>query len=581
MDKIFNIKINGKELEYKIPVNYIEVTNAVNNIPFCIVKLYEFTNVDNEFLLNNNDLKIGADVEIEYKDDNDKSKIFSGVIVNKSFILDSDIEESYVVLKCYHKFFNMTISNKCHYFLDKTDKEIIEDIVSKYGYTVELGDMPLKRDFFYQNNISDWNFINNIARFYGYVVDVDIEKDKLIINKPNKNSSNQKISLGNNVININLTVDGESQIDSYEGKYWDIKKQSCSNVESTNNSVENSFGNIKSSELIKNTGNQKSNIINDSFNEKEYKTCLNGFVELNRYSKIQGNITILGNKDIKQNTTVEINNFSDVFKGNAYVNKVQHIYKNEQSGWITKVYIGLKKQDNFNNIKDNFNISNIVGLKYGIVLKIDGDPENNFRVFVNIPTINKPEEGLWCRISSIYASNNCGITFLPEKGDEVILGFIENNPKEPIIIGNVYNSKNKSSVTIDAENNIKSIKTKSGMEINFNEKDKIIKISTDDKRSITISDKNKSIEMLNENEKIFINKDSIEIKSSKDIKLDGNNISLNAKSSINIKGNNEVKIDGNNIKVNGNIGANIKGGTSTKIESSGITEIKGSMVKIN
>ena len=118
MDKIFNIKINGKDLEYKIPVNYIEVTNAVNNIPFCVVKLYEFTNVYNEFLLNNNDLKIGADVEIEYKDDNDKSKIFSGVIVNKSFILDSDIEESYVVLKCYHKFFNMTISNKCHYFLD-------------------------------------------------------------------------------------------------------------------------------------------------------------------------------------------------------------------------------------------------------------------------------------------------------------------------------------------------------------------------------------------------------------------------------------------------------------------------------
>ena len=41
------------------------------------------------------------------------------------------------------------------------------------------------------------------------------------------------------------------------------------------------------------------------------------------------------------------------------------------------------------------------------------------------------------RLSSIYASNNCGITFFPEKGDEVILGFIENNPKEPIIIGNV------------------------------------------------------------------------------------------------------------------------------------------------
>ena len=578
MDKIFNLKINGKDLDYKFPINYIEVTNYVNNIPYCVIKLYEFTDIDNEFLLNNSDLKIGADVEVEYDDNNVKNTIFKGIIVNKSFLLDSDIEESYVVLKCYHKFFNMTLTTNCNYFIDKTDKEIVEEILSKYGYSSNVGSMILKREFLYQNNISDWDFINNIARHYGYVVDID--KDKLTIDKPKKDKSNQKIILGDNVININLTLDGESQIEGFEGKYWDIKKQSCSNVESSNNSSENSFGNVNSSDLIKNSGKQKCNIINDSFNETEYKTYLDGFIELNRYSKIQGNVTILGNKDIKQNTTIEISNFSDVFNGSAYINKVQHIYKNEDSGWITKVYVGLKKQDKYN-IKDNFNIGNIVGLKYGVVLKIDGDPENNFRVFVNIPTINKSEEGIWCRLSSIYASNNCGITFFPEKGDEVILGFIENNPKEPIIIGNVYNNKNKSSVTIDAENNIKSIKTKSGMEINFNEKDKILKINTSEKRSITISDKDESLELLNDNGKIVINKDSIDVKSSKDINIDGNNITLSANGTIKIKGTNEVNLDGNNIKVNGGICVNIKGGTNTKIESSGITEVKGTMVKIN
>jgi len=578
MDKIFNVKVKGKDLDYKFPVSYIEVTNSVNNIPYCVVKLYEFTDINNEFLINNTDLSIGSDVEIEYDKDNDKNKIFTGVIVNKSFLLDSDIEESYVVLKCYHKFFNMTLTSKCNYFIEKTDKEIVEDILSKYGYSSNVGQMTLKRNFLYQNNISDWDFINNIARHYGYVVDID--KDKLIIDKPKKDKSSQKITLGDNVININLTLDGESQIEGFEGKYWDIKKQSCSNVKSSNNSNENSFGNVKSSDLIKNSGKQNCNVINDSINENEYKIYLDGFIELNRYSKIQGNITILGNKDIKQNTTIEISNFSDVFNGTAYINKVQHIYKNEYSGWITKVYVGLKKQDNYN-IKDNFNIGNIVGLKYGVVLKVDGDPENNFRVFVNIPTINKSDEGLWCRLSSIYASNNCGITFFPEKGDEVILGFIENNPKEPIIIGNVYNSKNKSSVTVDAENNIKSIKTKSGMEINFNEKDKILKINTSEKRSITISDKDESLEFLSDNGKIVINKESIEIKSNKDIKIDGNNITLSAKGAIKIKGTNEVNLDGNNVKVNGGIGVNIKGGTNTKIESSGITEVKGTMVKIN
>ena len=119
------------------------------------------------------------------------------------------------------------------------------------------------------------------------------------------------------------------------------------------------------------------------------------------------------------------------------------------------------------------------------------------------------------------------------------------------------------------------------MEINFNEKDKILKINTSEKRSITISDKDESLELLNDNGKIVINKDSIDVKSSKDINIDGNNITLSANGTIKIKGTNEVNLDGNNIKVNGGICVNIKGGTNTKIESSGITEVKGTMVKIN
>ena len=90
-----------------------------------------------------------------------------------------------------------------------------------------------------------------------------------------------------------------------------------------------------------------------------------------------------------------------------------------------------------------------------------------------------------------------------------------------------------------------------------------------------------TLELLNDSGKIVINKDSIEVKTSKDIKIDGNNITLSAKGTIKIKGTNEVNLDGNNLKVNGGIGVNIKGGTNTKIESSGITEVKGTMVKIN
>ena len=583
MNKIFNIKINGKDIDNSFPVNYIEVNNSINNIPYCIIRLYEYTTVNGDFTIDKDDLKIGAKVDIEIDDDfvnnGQKDTIFSGLLINKSFVLDSNLEEYYVELKCYHKFYNMTLSSKCNYFIDKKDDEIINTIVSDYGYSVNLGTMDIKRDFLYQNNISDWDFISLIAKYYGYVVSID--KEKLIIDKPSKDKSKAKVELGQNLLKINLTLDGESQNDSIEGKFWDIKNQKCSDIiKNTNTEKENSFGNVKASDINKVAGNKKSLIINDSISELEYKKYLDSYIELNRYQKIHGYITILCDNSIIPNTTIDIDKCSKAFNGSGYINKVQHIYDNKTSRWITKLYVGLKKQDKID-LKDNFNIGGIVGLKYGIVLKLDGDPENNYRVFVNIPSIHKSGEGVWCRISSLYASKECGFHFFPEKDDEVILGFVENNPKEPIILGSFYNSKNKSSVTVDAENKIKSIKTKAGFEINFDEKDNILKINTDLERYITLSNSGECIEIVNGDEKMAINKDSIEIKCSKDVNISGNNITLNAQNNIKIKGNNEISADGNNVKINGNISVNIKGSTSAKVESSGITEIKGSMVKLN
>ena len=39
--------------------------------------------------------------------------------------------------------------------------------------------------------------------------------------------------------------------------------------------------------------------------------------------------------------------------------------------------------------------------------------------------------------------NQAGIFFYPEVGDEVILGFINDNPDDPIILGSLYNGNSK------------------------------------------------------------------------------------------------------------------------------------------
>ena len=47
------------------------------------------------------------------------------------------------------------------------------------------------------------------------------------------------------------------------------------------------------------------------------------------------------------------------------------------------------------------------------------------------------DSGVWARLSGFYASKTFGSVFYPEIGDEVILGFMDQDPANPIILASV------------------------------------------------------------------------------------------------------------------------------------------------
>ena len=50
MDKIFNVKINGKDLDKKFPINYIEVNNLIVIINMVMLDNLEM-DIDNDLLV--------------------------------------------------------------------------------------------------------------------------------------------------------------------------------------------------------------------------------------------------------------------------------------------------------------------------------------------------------------------------------------------------------------------------------------------------------------------------------------------------------------------------------------------------
>ena len=576
------VKVGGNNVTEKFPVTYVETFNGINRIPYCVVKLQEVPNSDKP-LMNDASFKIGAKVEVEFGYDDNTTNVFSGTLIRQSVNMDASIGMFLFEITAKDDSFKMTIANKVESYKEKVDADIIKAIISQAGLSANVGSMSVKHDLLTQYNVTDWDFINMRAEAYGFIV--SIKDSKVNVNAPQSGSCSKK-TFGEDIISINLDVAGDMQLDSANGRIWDVKSQKVKDVKG-NPIPEKSFGSMKYSDITKVNGKGESNFVHSGLSdETELKTLLDGVVSLNRLSKIQGVITVFGDNAITPDSCIAIEKCGEQFNGNAYVNAVQHIF--DEGVWTTKVYIGLSDKRYVNTHTDVFTpgvngvLPEVRGLIFGTVIKIDGDPENNFRVQVYIPTIHNPGEGVWCRLSTFYASQNGGAVFFPEVNDEVIVGFIENDPRYAVVLGSVYNPKNKPSVgDIKAENDTKKICTNSKMEVSFNEKDKIITITTPGKRTVTISDKDESLELINGNDGISITKGAINIKCSKDVTIEGKNINLKANSGIQLKSNSDMKIEGGNVSLKGSSGMKIEGGTSASLKSSGITEIKGRLVNIN
>lgn len=103
---------------------------------------------------------------------------------------------------------------------------------------------------------------------------------------------------------------------------------------------------------------------------------------------------------------------------------------------------------------------------YGVcaaVVEDNDDPEKEGRVKVSYPWLDDATVTEWCRVLQPYAGKDFGAFFVPEKKTEVLVAFTHGDMNEPIVIGGLYNGKDKPPTYHDGTQlDVKMIKTKAG-----------------------------------------------------------------------------------------------------------------------
>jgi uncharacterized protein involved in type VI secretion and phage assembly len=140
----------------------------------------------------------------------------------------------------------------------------------------------------------------------------------------------------------------------------------------------------------------------------------------------------------------------------------------------------------------------LYGVCTGLVEDND-DPENEGRVKVRFPWLDDATVSEWCRVIQPYAGNGFGAVFVPEKLCEVLVAFVHGDMNEPIVIGGLYNGKDKPPTHHDGTDvDVKMIKTQAGHVVRLDDsaQARAIELATAGGHKVVLDDQNKKIEIV-------------------------------------------------------------------------------------
>ena len=189
------------------------------------------------------------------------------------------------------------------------------------------------------------------------------------------------------------------------------------------------------------------------------------------------------------------------------------------------------------------------GLAFGIVTKNEDD-DGLARIRVKLELHNDDQESFWARIATPMAGSNMGIYFLPEVGDEVLVGFIGQDPAHPVVLGAVWNGKLAPPETNDGKNDRRLVRSRAGHELRFDDgKANEIELKLKDGPRVYLAE-NKAILETDSGNTVTIDNGEITVKAGKKITLTATEVVIDASGKAEMKAGGTCKVQGAMVEIN-------------------------------
>lgn len=546
----------------------VAVTSTVNKISSARLVYLDGAPAAGNFPLSNAATFLpGSAIEILAGPGNDPVSLFKGVVVRHSLKV-RDRSAPQLLVECRHAAFKLTVGRKNATFFDQKDSDVISAVLQAAGVAADVESTSVSHAQLVQFRASDWDFLLARAEANGKLVLTT--GDKVVVKAPAAGGSPVlQLQFGATILELDAQIDARSQFEAVKGVTWDPAQQALIETEAADPGVTKP-GNLSSSDLASVTGQDTYQLRHAALSQEEAQAWADGAWLRSKLSKVSGRVKCEGIATVKPGDVITLSGVGERCGGDVYVTGVRHDFDTVHA-WKTHLQFGsldraASEEHELAAARAGALLPGVRGLQIGTVTgNEDGTGEHMVRV--RLPLVDGGD-GVWARAASPDAGTERGFFFRPEIGDEVVVGFLEDDPRRAVILGGLHSSAKAAPLQGSDDNHQKVYQSRSKMRLFFDDDKKIVRLETPAGNKLSLSEEDQGIKIEDQNgNKIELGPDGVKIESGKAIELRaGTNLNLESGTSLSAKGGTELKLEG---------------ASGAELSSTAITTVKGSLLKLN
>lgn len=603
----FTVKIDGKAVSdaFMYDLVSIVVDTDVNQPDMVTVTLHddELKWVDDTMLDIGKPIEVSAEAASQGGRSGATGVIFKGEIT----ALEPDFStagRSVLLVRGYDRAHRLHRGRHSRSFLNMTDSDIVKKLAQEAGLSTQADATNTQHEYVFQNNQTNFEFIEARARRIGYQVYVD---DKTLYFKKGSTARGQGPELiwGETLRGFRPRLTAVNQADEVTVKGWDPKTKQAIEARATKSSggSEIGAGSDGGQTAKKAFGGTAPAVVatHPVATKNEASAMAQAVYDERNGDFIEAEGDCFGDPRILAGYTMTLSGLGSRFSGTYFVTSATHVF--EDDVYETTFRVSGRNPYTLTHLLDQTHENGHAnGLAEGVVIGLvtnNEDPDGLGRVKVKFPWLTDEHESAWARIASPMAGAERGFFYLPEVNDEVLVAFEHGDINYPYIVGVLWNGKDKPPTGVankavsNGKVNERVLRSRSGHLILLDDtqgKEKIIVRDKTGKNEVIIDSKQNTMTINVQKDYTLDAKGNVDATAGGNVTVDSKgNITVKSKANVSVEagGNLTVKSTGNmSLQASGMLDikgskVSINGSGMAELKSGGITQIQGSMVKLN